>query len=32
MKDRRVKQVSSRGEYQWQEGGHKERANEGEYG
>jgi hypothetical protein len=32
MKDRRVKQVFSRGRYLWEGGGHKERVNEGEYG
>jgi hypothetical protein len=31
MKDRRIKQVFSKGGYQW-EGWHKERVNEGEYG
>jgi hypothetical protein len=32
MKDRRVKHFFSRGRYQWEENGHKERVNEGGYG
>jgi hypothetical protein len=32
MKDRKVKQVFSRGECHWEGGGHKERVNEGENG
>jgi hypothetical protein len=32
MKDWRGKQVFSRGGYQWEWRGHKERVNEGEYG
>jgi hypothetical protein len=32
MKDRRVKQVFSRGEYQWEGVRHKERVIEGEHG
>jgi hypothetical protein len=32
MKDRRVKQVLSGGEYQWEEGGQKERVKQGKYG
>jgi hypothetical protein len=32
VKDRRVKQVCSGAEYQWEVGRHKERVNEGEYG
>jgi hypothetical protein len=31
MKDRRVKQVFSRGEYQWEGVRHKERVIEGEH-
>jgi hypothetical protein len=31
MKGRRLKQVFSRGRYQWEVGEHKEKANEGEY-
>jgi hypothetical protein len=32
LKDRRVKQVLSRGGYQWEVRGQKERRNKGEYG
>jgi hypothetical protein len=32
VKDGKVKQVLSRGWYQWEGGGHKERAKEGKYG
>jgi hypothetical protein len=32
MKSRKIKQVLSRGGYQWKGGGHKERVNEGEDG
>jgi hypothetical protein len=32
MKERKVKQVFSGGEYQWEGGGHKETVKEGEYG
>jgi hypothetical protein len=32
MKDRRIKQVFSRGRYKWEGKGHKKRVNEGEYG
>jgi hypothetical protein len=31
MKNRKVKQVLSRSEYQWEEGGHKERVKDGKY-
>jgi hypothetical protein len=32
MKDRKVKKVLPRGEYQWEGGLHKERVKEDEYG
>jgi hypothetical protein len=32
MKDRKVKEVFSGGEFQWLDGGHKERMNEEKYG
>jgi hypothetical protein len=32
MKDKRIKQIFSRGGYQWEKGEHKERVNEGDYG
>jgi chitinase len=32
MEDRKVKQVLFGGWHQWEEGGHKERVKEGEYG
>jgi hypothetical protein len=31
MEDRKVKQVLSCGQYQWEGGGYKERVKEGEY-
>jgi hypothetical protein len=32
MKGRKVKQVLSRGWYQWERGGHEERVKKGKYG
>jgi hypothetical protein len=32
MKDEKIKQVLLGGEYQWEEGGHKKKVKEGEYG
>jgi hypothetical protein len=31
-RDRKVKQVLSKGRYQWKRGGHKKRVKEDEYG